>query len=446
MYRKFVQTCLERVRYSAPFSVYVLWLLAFPMDGVLSSCAESQNFLLWFLVPHAFTLLVTGRYLTGEKVFPVISRAGIVSTIALTTLFPHCLGYHLYLAALAGISSAPLAIKACSCIKRSVNPFQAAAAGLAIGNVLLSLFIYLPLADVIKATILSLLLLLPLLSPCAVYASGSIRNMSKYLPFIFVFQLVSGLMYGFLMETYAAQCFLSGTELLFYVAAVLGGAYIAARRLDVLLPLGVLAAMFSFSFMLGKTGLGTNMSMYAMQGATGFVDLFLLCLLLSCEGTSRALGYGLATSCFAIVCGKVLSMVAGQELSLIVSSGNIILTLSVLLLYFKSKKSESLQSLCMETGGPVQQNEPYAAGAGEDCHGYSPALPRGFSKRFSEKEKRVLEYVLEGKTFKEAAVFLGISESSVKTYMKRVYEKTGVSSKAELVRLIDDLNGSIDRH
>lgn len=446
MYREVVQICLERVRYSAPFSVYVLWLLAFPMDGVLSSCAKSQNFLLWFLVPHTFTLLITGRYLTGERIFPRIASSGIVLTIAITTLFPHCLGYHLYLAALAGISSAPLAIKACSRIKLSVKPVQAAATGLAIGNVLLCLFIYLPLPDLIKATVLALLLLLPLLSPCSVSGSGSIRNMVKYLPFVFVFQFVSGLMYGFLMEKYAAQSFLSGAELLFYIFAVLGGAYIAGRRLDTLLALGVLAAMFSFSFMLGETGFAINMSMYAMQGAAGFVDLFLLCLLLSCEGTSMALGYGLATSCFAIVCGKALSMVAGQELALIVSSGDIILTLSVLLLYFKSKKSESFQSLCMEPGGPVQQNEPYAVVAGEDYNGCSPVLPRGFSKRFSEKEKRVLEYVLEGKTFKEAAAVLEISQSSVKTYMKRIYQKTGVSSKAELVSLIDDLNGSMDRH
>jgi DNA-binding CsgD family transcriptional regulator len=31
----------------------------------------------------------------------------------------------------------------------------------------------------------------------------------------------------------------------------------------------------------------------------------------------------------------------------------------------------------------------------------------------------------------------------VKTYMKRIYDKTGVSSKTELVHLIDDMNGSL---
>ncbi|MDD2337545.1 MAG: helix-turn-helix transcriptional regulator [Geobacteraceae bacterium] len=376
----------------------------------------------------------------------MISRAGIVLTIAITTLFPHCLGYHLYLAALAGISSAPLAIKACSRIKRSVKPFQAAAAGLVAGNILLYLFISLPLVDGAKSIVLATLLILLLLSPCAVSDSGSIRLMVKYLPVVFVFQLVGGLMYGFLMKAYTAQSFLKGSELLFYILAVIGGVYVTSRRLDALLALGVMGAMFSFSFLLGNTAFATNISMYAMQGATGFVDLFLLCLLLSCEGTAKALGYGLATTCFAIVCGKVLSNVAGEELSLIVSAGNIILTLSVLLLYFKSKTSESFPNLCVETGAPVQQIDTSAAGTANDFQGRSNVVPRGFSKRFSEKEKKVLELVLTGKTFKEVASCLEISESSVKTYMKRIYQKTGVSGKTELVSLIDGVNDSLNKH
>jgi hypothetical protein len=43
-----------------------------------------------------------------------------------------------------------------------------------------------------------------------------------------------------------------------------------------------------------------------------------------------------------------------------------------------------------------------------------------------EKEKAVVELVFHGRTFKETAKELGISESSVKTYMKRVYEKMGL--------------------
>lgn len=444
MYKIMVQSCLNNVRFFAPFSFYVLWLLAFPMDGFLSACAGSQNFLQWFLVPHAFSLLLTGHFLRNERIFRRVSGIGIVLVIAVTALFPECSENYRPLAVLAGISSAPLAIKTCSLIKLSAKPFRTAAVGLAAGNVLRSLLIFLPLTEGTKAVALALLLLIPLYSPCVVSVSGSIRQVVKYLPFVFVFQLVSGLMYGFLMEEYAVHGILKGFELLFYIFAVLGGVYVADRRLDALLALGVLGAMFSFSFLLGKDGLATNLSMYAMQGAAGFVDLFLLCLLLSCEGTSKALGYGLATTCFAIVGGKFLSIFAGEQLSLIVSSGNLILTLSVLLLYFKSKKTDTPLPF-LESVGRGQQCDASAELLVNDSHGSSNGVPRGLSKRFSEKEKRVLELVLVGKTFREAAIKLEISESSVKTYMKRIYEKTGVSSKMELVRMLDEMNEPPDK-
>ncbi|OAQ19786.1 helix-turn-helix transcriptional regulator [Thermosulfurimonas dismutans] len=41
---------------------------------------------------------------------------------------------------------------------------------------------------------------------------------------------------------------------------------------------------------------------------------------------------------------------------------------------------------------------------------------------------------LAGKNIREIATILKISESSVKTYLQRVYRKLGVSSKADLIR------------
>ena len=62
----------------------------------------------------------------------------------------------------------------------------------------------------------------------------------------------------------------------------------------------------------------------------------------------------------------------------------------------------------------------------------SPAL----RKRLSEREKAVLDCVLLKKTFRETAEDLSLSESSVKTYMKRIYEKTGVTGKEELLTVL----------
>ncbi len=54
----------------------------------------------------------------------------------------------------------------------------------------------------------------------------------------------------------------------------------------------------------------------------------------------------------------------------------------------------------------------------------------------SAQEIAVIELVLQGKKFREVAVELSISESLVKTYMKRVCEKTGVKSKDGLIALL----------
>jgi DNA-binding CsgD family transcriptional regulator len=45
----------------------------------------------------------------------------------------------------------------------------------------------------------------------------------------------------------------------------------------------------------------------------------------------------------------------------------------------------------------------------------------------------VLRGVARRRTYKQVAHELGISESSVKTYMHRIYEKSGVSNKRQLL-------------
>lgn len=52
----------------------------------------------------------------------------------------------------------------------------------------------------------------------------------------------------------------------------------------------------------------------------------------------------------------------------------------------------------------------------------------------TERESRVLQAVLEGKTNKEIGAQMGMSESAVKAVLQRLFEKTGVRSRSQLVR------------
>lgn len=56
-------------------------------------------------------------------------------------------------------------------------------------------------------------------------------------------------------------------------------------------------------------------------------------------------------------------------------------------------------------------------------------------ERFSNRERDVLSYVLEGLANKEIAARIGVSESSVKATLQHLFAKTGVRTRSQLVRI-----------
>jgi DNA-binding CsgD family transcriptional regulator len=53
--------------------------------------------------------------------------------------------------------------------------------------------------------------------------------------------------------------------------------------------------------------------------------------------------------------------------------------------------------------------------------------------RLSSREREVMDLLLKGKRYREIGETLFISKATVKTYVLRIYQKAGVSSKMELV-------------
>lgn len=56
-------------------------------------------------------------------------------------------------------------------------------------------------------------------------------------------------------------------------------------------------------------------------------------------------------------------------------------------------------------------------------------------KHFTERERQVLSFVFEGLANKEIAGRLKVSESSVKATLQQLFEKTGVRTRSQLVRI-----------
>lgn len=63
------------------------------------------------------------------------------------------------------------------------------------------------------------------------------------------------------------------------------------------------------------------------------------------------------------------------------------------------------------------------------------------SNLFSVREKEVIALVLSGKTVRETAAALFISEATVKTHLQHIYAKAGVKNRAELALFIHQTNG-----
>jgi DNA-binding NarL/FixJ family response regulator len=67
----------------------------------------------------------------------------------------------------------------------------------------------------------------------------------------------------------------------------------------------------------------------------------------------------------------------------------------------------------------------------------------GCSRPFTKRETQVLQGVFEGLSNKEIGARLGISESSVKAALRQLFQKTGVRTRSQLVRIaLEERNGS----
>ena len=59
----------------------------------------------------------------------------------------------------------------------------------------------------------------------------------------------------------------------------------------------------------------------------------------------------------------------------------------------------------------------------------------GTGPKFNERQRKVMRFVLEGLSNKEIAWKLQISESYVKAILQGLFEKTGVRTRGQLVRV-----------
>lgn len=401
-------------------SGFVAWLTVFPLS---SQAAD----MLWFLGPHAAALLLLAATL-DHRGFNLARRLGAVGCVVIGTVFvPLADSAAPAMLVLLGLLSAPVSIQMGVLLRAARSRTLTAALGLVGGNVLAALIALSALASELIYPLLSLSLLLSLTLPGAGLrrTSGPMPVLRVFLPFIFGFQMVSGLMYGNLMPAYAAEANWPGLELFAYMVGAIGAVWLFRQSPGLTLLIGVVSALSGFAlWLILAEPAGVYMAMILMLVAAGLIDLFLLGLVVTLPGQIRAYGYGFGVLCAGIVAGRLLSLMLGDNAGIIGFSGLILLNIAVICLflpwYSLSARKTAQRQAYTENELPER----------------SDMVDPEVSARLSDREQQVLELALSDMTYRQIGAAMEISESSVKTYMRRIFRKTGLVRRHQLNQLL----------
>ncbi|SEP98378.1 regulatory protein, luxR family [Ectothiorhodospira magna] len=416
-------------------SLYIVWLIMLPMSGALLT---QEHLMPWFLASHVIAVIALGTL--GHRLAPVflekVVRFGVITTAGLSLLALELQGHGtgcLVLMLMLGITSAPVSLRMLEYLRCCQRPVPPAALALAGGNGLALALILAPLSLQLKLALVSVLLLclLPRPQPPSMAQTDQVGHMGQlyiYLPFIFVFQIVAGLMYGGMIPAYETHAIVPGLEIIFYGIGALGCLWLLRHTYPVAMLVGVLVALVAFGlWSLLPAGAGIHSAMFLMMLGAGIVDLLMLSLVLTRTDLIRAFGLGVGTLCAGILMGKLLALILGGAAETTAFIALVLLNMAVLTLFFPWAKKHDIP-----TDKPAPPNGPDTRATVE--------LPGHFATLLSEKEQQVLLLVLMDKTYREVAHTLAISESSVKTYMHRIFQKTGVYRRHQLLALIRQSN------
>ncbi len=412
------------------FAAFVFWLLAVPMNGPLIAGIGIDDSLRWFLLPHVLALVIIGTSFS-RQLFTRLAPIATSLTLAFCLLLPLVPELGKLLLILLSLSGAFVALRACNRLHCSQSPLVSAAGGLILANLALFVVFRFPAGGLLLfalATLPLLLLLVPVGEQYPEPVDNSLK-LGHYLPFILIFHVVSGLMYSVIYPAYQQLDVPGGVELPFYMVAVFGAVFLGRINREIPLILGVVLGMGAFIVLQWEHAAAVSFSLFIMQAGQGFIDLFLLTFLLRFADPLRAFGIGLATLCLGIFGGQLLGDLLSSHAGPVAMFGHLFLNLAVLSLYLLHRRrptgeTNSLRNLATAI-------IPLEATARNTDEVY---IPDHLRLLLSDRELVVLNQSLKGITYKEIAADLSISESTVKTYMKRICDKLGVTGKRSLLQ------------
>ncbi len=408
----------------------IFTLFFFMLYGILIPFKEDKYPLILFSSSIFISLLITA-FIINKELFKKIFIPLNMIVSACIIAYPLLTDFRDIFLILIGSLSAFLFMKGGLILSSAKDPLKLGAISLVVGNVLFILAIFIPLDLTIKFIIAGLSLIpLALKEPEDIFTDELPKNVLIHLPILFMFFIVYGIFHGTIHPIYREQAYLFGVEQFFYTAAVVLSIYIFRKYLDFGFVIGMVFGILSFTFFDKDNKFLVNLSMYLIQTSFGIVNLYIIRLFSESRNPIKSYGLGFGTVFMAHVLGYVFTIVAFAYTKYIVMVGNIFLGAGLIAVYTLFVRKQKQQIIYITETSEVE-NKNFG------IHKHS--IIEKFSIGLSNREKDVLRLIIDGKTIKEISDILDISESAVKTYLHRIYQKKNVSSKEELMEKLSEL-------
>lgn len=457
---------LDKIRKFVLFSkpLYFGWLLAFPYYGPVFRAttppplAEEQSLFLLFAITHGLTYLMSGLLIKNVRACTKLMKIGLTVTIFTNALLllPHDFIWFPAMA-IFGFSSSLYIIGWC-CLYSLFIPqssrLKLMAAVMIWGNVIFVLFNL--LSSFLHAQFLLTITLLPLIGAGVLlfrftlpYLQTS-KDINKAITvpkpilaiiclFIFAIYLNGGLMFSVIIPSMDIQVPLAVNYrfVIYILALIIMYTYgeMLQRSFPVYMAVSLLGLAFISFALVSELAAGFILTVGLLEAAFAFLDLFVWVTLGSLAFLYKApfqfFGLALAANLGGIILGDlsgVLLLESGENKYFMTA---IFAALSIFIVFlivpWLSRQIDEKLADTFE-GKALQYNLPGGFFDKLESH----LIP---GQKLTPREIEITSLIIKGYTNKEIAEKLFISPNTIKTHLKNIYNKFGISKKKELIKL-----------
>jgi len=257
-------------------------------------------------------------------------------------------------------------------------------------------------------------------------------NLGSYYFLLTVYYVTGGMLYSYIIQNLIQKTFLSIPEHFYYLIGIFAGACLFKYRKEAPVLGAIASGILAFSFIQEKQPLLHFFSNFTLQFSFGFIEIFIILFIIMKIKHYTQAAFLLFSMCLGIFLGQLITMTLNQEilLSIGIVAGNIVMIITLFILFFSKPITDERIRPSKKAEPDITNNTTTI----ELQYVDRDILNRAYY-RLSEKEYQVLLYILDKNTIKNISSELHISESTVKTYLSRIYEKFNIQSKKQLIDL-----------